>query len=115
MADPRADTLAELSRVPGVRGALVVDPQAGVPILTEVSEGVDGTAVAALASSLYNRSAKGTQTAEFGPLDTLQLDGEDGHVLVAEAGDLMVVAVADPDAQLGLVRLHARRVAEALR
>lgn len=115
MADPIRDAVDALSRVPGIRGALVVDAQAGVAVVAELSEGVDGAAVAALASSLFRRSANGARTADFGALDMLQLEAKDGHVLVAGAGDLMVVAVADRDAQLGLVRLHAHKAAEALR
>lgn len=115
MADPFEDAVDALSRVPGIRGALIVDAQAGVPVLAELAEGVDGAAVAALASSLFRRSSKGASTADFGALEMLQLEAEDGHVLVAGAGDLMVVAVADREAQLGLVRLHAHKAAEALR
>lgn len=115
MADPLREALDTLSRVPGVRGALIVDAQAGVSVVSELSEGVDGAAVAALASSLFDRAGRGAAAAAYGPLQMLQLEAADGHVLVAGAGELMVVAVAEPDAQLGLVRLHAQQTAEALR
>lgn len=115
MADPMRDALDTLSRVPGVRGALIVDAQAGVSVLSELSEGVDGAAVAALASSLFGRAGRGADAAAYGPLQMLQLEAEGGHVLVAGAGELVVVVVAETDAQIGLVRLHAHQAAEALR
>ena len=104
-----------LSRLPAVQGAMVVDAGAGVPVVAELMHGMDGTAIAALAGSLYRRSARAAGAAEFGALNTLQLDAAAGHVIVAGHGDLLVAVVADFDAQLGLLRLEAHRIAEVLR
>jgi len=107
--------LDRLSRVTGVRGAMLVEAEAGVPVMAELTEGVEGTAAAALATSLFKRTRKAAETAEFGKLTTLQLEAEGGHVIVADAGDLLVVVIAERNAQLGMVRLEAYRAAEALR
>lgn len=114
MSDIYSEALERLSRVPGVRGALIVETDAGVPVLSELAEGVEGTAVAALASSLFRRTDKAAQSATFGNLRTLQLEAEFGHVVVANGGDLLIVVVAEKTAQLGMVRLEAHRAAEAL-
>ena len=114
MSDVFAQTLDRLSRVAGVRGALIVETEAGVPVLAELAEGVEGNAVAALASSLFRRTSRAAQTAEFGRLRTLQLEAAAGHVIVASGGDMLVVVIADKDAQLGQVRLEAQRAAETL-
>jgi predicted regulator of Ras-like GTPase activity (Roadblock/LC7/MglB family) len=114
MRDIYADAVDRLSRVPGVRGALIVETNAGVPVLAELAEEVDGAAVAALATSLFRRTFKAAMTAHFGGVRTLQLEAEDGHVVVANGGELLVVVVAEKHAQLGLVRLEAHRAAEAL-
>jgi predicted regulator of Ras-like GTPase activity (Roadblock/LC7/MglB family) len=98
-----------------VRGALLVDTQAGVPVVSELSEGVNGTAVAALAASLFRRTVEASRNSHFGTLGTLQLEADGGHVLVVDAGELILVVVATRDAQLGLVRLEAHRAAESLR
>jgi len=115
MSDLFTETLDRLSRVSGVLGALIVETEAGLPIKSELTAGVEGGAVAALAASLYRRANRASRTAELGALATLQLEGDAGHVIVAEAGELLVVVVADRAAQLGLVRLEAHRAAEALR
>ena len=115
MSDLFGEVLDRLSRVSGVLGALIVETDAGVPIKAELTEGVEGGAVAALAASLYRRASRAAENAELGGLATVQLEGEAGHVIVAEAGELLVVVVADRAAQLGLVRLEAHRAAEALR
>ena len=108
------DVLDRLSRVAGVRGAMLVDAQAGVPIVAEMAEGMQGPAVAAMAASLVKRAARATASANFGGLRTIQLEGPDGHLVVANHGDIIAVAVTRPDAQLGLVRVEIRNAVEAL-
>lgn len=114
MTDVYAEALERLSRVPGVRGALIVETEAGVPVVAELAEGVDGGAIAALAASLFRRTTRAAHTASFGYLRTLQLEAQGGHVVVATGGDLLVVVVTEKSAQLGMVRLEAHRAAEAL-
>jgi predicted regulator of Ras-like GTPase activity (Roadblock/LC7/MglB family) len=113
MSDPLAAALDRLSRVPGVRGALVVDVAAGVPVVAEVEADVDPAALAALAASVFRQTDRATEAAEFGRLRTVQLEARAGHVIVAGAGDLALVVVAAEDAQLGLIRLEAHRTVEA--
>lgn len=108
------DVLDRLSRVAGVRGAMIVDAQAGVPIVEEMAEGVAGGAVAAMAASLVKRSAKAATAARFGELRALQLEAADGHLVIANHGDIIAVAVTRSDAQLGLVRVEVRKALEAL-
>lgn len=103
--------LRRITGVRGVRGALVVDAEAGVPVASELAVGVQETAVAALAGSLYRRASDAALASAFGRVRTLQLESGEGHVVVAGAGPLLVVAVADSAAQLGLVRVEARRAA----
>lgn len=114
MSDIFAEALDRLSRVAGVRGALIVETDAGVPVLAELSADVEGGAVAALASSLFRRTNKAAQSANFGSLRTMQLEAAGGHVIVANGGDLLVVVIAEKNAQLGQVRLEAHRAAQAL-
>lgn len=107
-------SIERLSRVPGARGALIVEAEAGVLVMAELADGVNGSAVAALAASLFRSTARAAAAADFGALATLQLDAEHGHLVVAPGGDLLVVVVATHDAQLGLIRLEAQRAAEQL-
>ncbi len=109
-----ADALERLSRVRGVAGALVVEAAAGVPVAADVAAGVDGGAVAALAAAMYRGAARAARAGGYDALRTLQLEASAGHVVVAGAGEMLVVAVAERDAQLGLVRLETKRAAESL-
>lgn len=114
MSDAYTTAVRRMSRIAGVRGALVVDLEAGVPVVAELSEGVNGMAVAALTASLFRRSAQAADAADFGALGTLQLEADDGHVVAVDAGEVVLVVVAGREAQLGLVRLEANRAARAL-
>jgi predicted regulator of Ras-like GTPase activity (Roadblock/LC7/MglB family) len=114
MSDVYTDAVQRLSRVNGVRGALLVDAEAGLPVMAELEDGVSGTAVAALAQSLFRRTADAQKSGGFGKLVTLQLEADEGHVIAVDAGELIIVVVAARDAQLGLVRLEAHRAAESL-
>lgn len=114
MSDAVAATLSRLSHVPGVRSALIVDAEAGVPVASELGAGVSGEAVAALTASLFRRTEQAARDAALGGLGSLQLETEDGHVVVAGNRELIVVVIADRDAQLGLIRLETDRAVEAL-
>ncbi len=106
--------LERLSRLSGVRGAVIVDADAGMPVLGELESDVDETAIAALAAVLVRRSAEATSASGLGELRVLQLESERGQVVASAAGELVIVVLADADAQLGLIRLEARRAAETL-
>ena len=105
MIDVYRDAVTRLSRVPGVSGALVVE---------ELKPDVSGTAVAALAAALFQRTAQASETAGYRGLRSLQLDADGGHVLIAGAGELVVVALVEDDAQIGRVRIEALRAARSL-
>lgn len=115
MSDPYREGLDRLSRIRGVRGALIVDGAAGVPVIADVSPDVPVPALAALAASLYRRTERSARDAGLGQVRALQLVAEHGHILMAQGKDVMVVALAEPMAQLGLVRLEVRKLAEAVR
>jgi uncharacterized protein len=114
MSDVFTAAVERLSRIAGVRGALIVESDAAVPVVSELSEGVNGTAVAALAASMFRRTLQATETAQLGRLSTLQLEADEGHVVVVDAGELILVVIAARDAQLGMIRLEAMRAAQSL-
>jgi predicted regulator of Ras-like GTPase activity (Roadblock/LC7/MglB family) len=109
-----AAAVERLSRIPGVRGALVVEGETGVPVVSDMTAGVNETAVAALAASLFRRTGEASTAADFGRLHTLQLEAAGGHVIAVGTRDLILVAVTERTAQVGLIRYEAQRAAESL-
>lgn len=114
MSEPVERALSRLTRPTGVRGALVVDARAGVAVASELKAGVQETALAAMAGSLFRRTVDASRSSGFGEVRLLQLDTGGGHVVVAGAGALLVVALTEPTAQLGQVRVEAARAAGEL-
>ena len=110
--------LEQVTQVRGVRGAMIVSGQDGLVVAEQLMEGLRGPAVAALAASLSNRLTRAMEAAGLGggggQFWHLQCEG--GALLVVPAASgLLVVAVADPEVNVGLVRLELLRAAEVAR
>ena len=99
--------LDRVTRVPGVRGALIIAATDGLVVAEQLMDGVDGQAAAALTGSLVGRLVRTAEGAAMRAPTFIQLRGEGGSVLAALGPeDLVIVAVVGPDANLGLARLE---------
>lgn len=108
-------TLDLVTRVRGVRGAMLVAADDGLVIAELLMEGIKGPAVAALAASLATRLRRAMEGAGVGTSLFWHLQCDQGALLVVPAASgVLVVAVADPDVNVGLVRLELLRAAEAV-
>ncbi len=104
-----------LTRVRGVRGALAVSRDDGLVVADALMEGVSGPAVAALTASLTKRLGRATEAAGVGAPQFVHLQSSEGAVLAVPARhDVILVAVADPNVNAGLIRLEMLRAAEAV-
>ena len=102
-------------RVRGVRGAMLVAGDDGLVVAEQLMEGIKGTAVAALAASLAGRLRRAMEAAGVGTSVFWHLQAAQGALLVVPAtSGMLVVAVAEPDINIGLVRLELLRAAEAV-
>jgi predicted regulator of Ras-like GTPase activity (Roadblock/LC7/MglB family) len=111
------DMLYRINRIPGVRGSMIVAAEDGLIVEDDLMVGVPGPAVAALVASLFRRARRSVSTAEFGSAAYMQVEGEDGLLFAAappQLGDLLLVVIADSRVNVGLVRLEAQKVVEAL-
>jgi predicted regulator of Ras-like GTPase activity (Roadblock/LC7/MglB family) len=99
--------LDRVTRVPGVRGALVASAGDGLVVAEQLMDGVDGRAAAALAGSLVGRLVRTADGAGRRPPAFVQLRAERGSILAAPCpNDLVLIAVVGPDANVGLARLE---------
>jgi predicted regulator of Ras-like GTPase activity (Roadblock/LC7/MglB family) len=107
-----------ITRVRGVRGAMIVSADDGLVVAEQLMEGIKGGAVAALAASLAGRLRRAMEAAATGTSVFWHLQAEQGALLVVPGGNadsaMLVVAVAEPDVNIGLVRLELLRAAEAV-
>src|SRR2546429_3040107 len=83
-----------ITRVRGVRGAMLVSADDGLVVAEQLMEGIKGTAVAALAASLAGRLRRAMEAAGIGASVFWHLQSEKGALLVVPGGGgLLVVAV----------------------
>ena len=115
-----ARSLDLVTRVRGVRGAMIVSSDDGLVVAEHLMEGIKGSAVAALAASLAHRLRRAMAAAGVGASVFWHLQAEQGALLVVPGanspgdGGILVVAVTEPDVNIGLVRLELLRVAETV-
>jgi predicted regulator of Ras-like GTPase activity (Roadblock/LC7/MglB family) len=104
-----------ITRVRGVRGAMLVSADDGLVVAEQLMEGIKGTAVAALAASLSGRLRRAMEAGGVGTSVFWHLQAEKGALLVVPGtAGILVVAVAEPDVNIGLVRLELLRAAETV-
>lgn len=107
--------LESLTRQRGVRASLIVSENDGLVVDSNLRFGQDGDRVAALAASLYRKARLSASAARLGAASFLQLDAERGRICVAGGrGELVIVVVADPSANVGLIRVELLRALESL-
>jgi predicted regulator of Ras-like GTPase activity (Roadblock/LC7/MglB family) len=108
-----AGLLDGITRVRGVRGALLISADDGL-VVAEASMGdVDGAATAALAGGLAARLGRLTGVIGCAEPRVVMLEAERGGLMAAPAGErLLLVAVTDAEANFGLLRLALRDAAE---
>ncbi|MBA3889350.1 MAG: roadblock/LC7 domain-containing protein [Gemmatimonadaceae bacterium] len=111
---PFATMLDALTRQRGVVAALVADERDGIVIDSRVHVGQRGDRVAALAASLYRKARMSAHAAGLGDVGFLQLEAEMGRVCAVGRDDVVLVAVATSDANVGLIRVELLRALEGL-
>ena len=114
MNDP-AGVLERVCAVRGLRGAVLVSASDGLVVSESRLEGGEGPARAARAARRVSPRTRAGGAAGRGNPVFVQLAAERGSVLAAPAGDdLVIVAVAGPDANIGLARLELAAATRSL-
>ena len=104
-----------LTRQRGVRASLIVSETDGLIIDATVRFGEDGDRVAALAASLYRKARLSAAAARLGDVAFLQLDAEQGRICaVGGKSDLVFLVVAEPTANVGLIRVELLKALESV-
>jgi predicted regulator of Ras-like GTPase activity (Roadblock/LC7/MglB family) len=106
--------LDTLTRQRGVRASLVVSATDGITIESNLQIGQDGNRVAALAASLYRKARRSASAAGLGLTGFMHLEAESGRLCIIGGDEIVLVVVADSDANVGLIRVEMLRAAESL-
>jgi predicted regulator of Ras-like GTPase activity (Roadblock/LC7/MglB family) len=108
------DVLGLMTHQRGVVGCLVVGEEDGLVIDANVQVGIHESAIAALGAALYRKARLASAAAGLGEALFLRLDADRGHLCVAGHGELLLVTVAEPRANIGLIRAAMLRSLGAL-
>ena len=114
MSSPFSAMLDTLIRHRGVLGSLVVDERDGIIVDSSLSVGLRGSVVAALAGSLDRKARLSASAAGLGEATFLQLEAERGRICAVGRNDLVIVVVAEPRTNIGLLRMEMLRAVETL-
>jgi predicted regulator of Ras-like GTPase activity (Roadblock/LC7/MglB family) len=107
--------LDSLSRQRGVRASLIVSDYDGLVVDANLRFGQEGDRVAALAASLYRKARLSAAAARLGSVAFLQLDAELGRICAAGGrGELVIVVVAEPHANVGMIRVELLKALDSL-
>jgi predicted regulator of Ras-like GTPase activity (Roadblock/LC7/MglB family) len=107
--------LERVTRVGGVRGAMLVTADDGLIIADASMDDVRGHAVAALAASLAKRFMRVSKAATVGTPQLVHLQAERGTlVIVTGPSGILVVTMGGPEMNVGLAKLEMLRVAEVV-
>lgn len=110
-----ATILDTLTRQRGVRASLLVSERDGLVVHSNLRFGQDGDRVAALAASMYRKARMSASAAQLGDVAFLQLDAERGRICaVGGRADLVIVVVAEPAANVGMIRVELLKALESL-
>jgi predicted regulator of Ras-like GTPase activity (Roadblock/LC7/MglB family) len=113
MTDHLQRALDRITRVRGVRGAMLVAATDGLLIAEAAMEGVRTGAAAALSAALFGRLGRGTSASGAGVPTFVHLEAERGALLAVPAGDdVLLVTIADAEVNVGLARLEMLRAVE---
>ena len=103
-----------LSAIPEVKAAAIVSAE-GLPIASALPQGIDETRIAAMTAALLSLAERSVIEMEKGEFEQLYVRGNEGYLLVLQAGPNAVLTVSTTkDVRLGLIFLDCKRTTEKI-
>jgi predicted regulator of Ras-like GTPase activity (Roadblock/LC7/MglB family) len=93
---------------------MVVGEADGMIVDSSLQIGVNGATFAALTASMYRKARRAAAAAGFGPTGFFELTADGGRMCAAGRNDLVIVVVAEPRVNVGLLRVEMLKALEAL-
>jgi len=106
--------LRNLTRVSGVQGCVLVDRD-GIVILSDLEADASDERVGAMAAAIVATVEDSLSKINRGPLVHLQMDADEGKILVEDAGTGLLVVLTEKNVNIGLIRLEMKAAADRLK
>lgn len=114
MTESFSTVVSRLQRNRGVVGVMLVGIGDGTVIAGDAGTGRDSDTAAALAASLFRRTRAAAADAGLGPASYVRLEADRGYLCATARDDVLIVAVADCNINLGKLRLDMLGASELL-
>ncbi len=114
MTDAFDDVVSRLQRHQGVLGVMLVGIDDGMVISGDAGPGRDSDTAAALAASLFRRTRAAAADAGLRRATFVRLEADRGHLCATARDDVVIVAVANGNINLGKLRLDMLGASELL-
>ncbi len=107
--------LTDITRIEGVKGAIVVSKDGLVLDAVVPSKDVSTEEIAAAVSQIVSVASKLGADFDLGNTDIIALEYANGRVLVGDIGENFVLVVADKTALVGMIRNEIKRQRDKIR
>lgn len=114
MSSPFQHVLESLMRQRGALATMIVDEHEGMIVDSLLQIGQEGERVAALTASLHRKARQSAGAAGLGAVSFMQLEAARGHICAAGRDNLVLVVVAAPATNIGLLRVEMLRAVQTL-
>ena len=109
-----SDVLDAMTKQRGVLASLIVGATDGIAVDANTQIGAEVNRVAALAASLYRKARKSATAAGLGATGFMQLEAEGGRICIIGGDELVLIVVAEREANVGLIRVEMLRATKVL-
>lgn len=103
------------SETPDITASAVISTD-GLPVASALQRGTNPDRVGGMSAALLALGNRATKELSCGNMTQTVVQGDDGFILLIEAGDeTVLILTAKPDAKLGMILFHARQAAQNIK
>lgn len=102
--------LEELNKTSGISGSVLVGND-GIIIAADLDTRFQDEAVGAMAASIISTVQKSLDKLKSTPLKQMTIEAEQGKLFLTDVGFGILVVTAEPDVNIGLIRLEIKNAA----
>jgi predicted regulator of Ras-like GTPase activity (Roadblock/LC7/MglB family) len=102
-----------LSNNPDIKIATISSVE-GLPIVSVIPRGSNETIISAMVATLLSLSEKAVMDMNIGEFTQLYIKGDDGYLLVFEAGTAVLAVSTTDDVKLGLIFFECEKVCQEI-
>ncbi len=106
--------LEELNKTTGVTGSLLVGED-GIIIAADLDTRFHDETVGAIAASITSTVEKSLEKLKSSPFKQVTIEANKGKVFMADVGIGILVVTAEPQVNMGLVRLEIKNAAQKIK